>query len=108
MHTFDWQGDADNEQKPLYNGSENTRVVMHHNGDYSGNVKFVLPYRVANTVKVPVGTWTNKVGEPLTEVNIPFEAMKSLVLNYLRDQQISALENLSDENLERFFVLGLP
>jgi hypothetical protein len=94
VHTISWKGDAQNER--LRRGEfEETQVTMHHNGDYSGNVKFILPNRIADVVKVPAGTWTNKTDEELAELNIPFEAVKILVLNYLRDQQIVAIENPS-------------
>lgn len=103
MHTTEWYGMAPNETLPR--GLRKATVSMHHNGDYSGNVKFVLPYDVANAAKIPPGTWANNGSEEITEVSIPFAAVKSLVLDYLRREQIRSLEDMTDDQLEQYFVV---
>lgn len=103
MHTFEWRGEAWNEDLPgSPRTSEDTKVTIHHNGGYDGNIKIVLPNRVG---AVQTTHFTDEDGDQhMAEINVPFDAIKSLVLEYLRAQQIEALEQMDDEDLERFFV----
>lgn len=80
-------------------------LIYHHNGDYSGDVKIAVPMcRPGETYSW--GQASDKVVEidehdQAVIVDIPFEDMKRLVLNYYRSELISRLEQ-SDEVLEQF------
>jgi hypothetical protein len=53
--------------------------VIHHNGDYSGDVTIIDPAK--------------------DEMTLPFEVLKELVANYVRDEQISRLESASADDI---------
>lgn len=80
----------------MHSYDSSSGLTYFHNGDYSGNVK------VNN-----VSTAPNREGwSSLTDVEIPFEDMKALVLSYYRSRLIRVLED-DDEALERFLFPGL-
>lgn len=56
-------------------------TTFHHNGDYSGDV-IVLDIRTRQ------------------EIRVPFDDIKTLVAKYVRDRQISRLEQISPVNYE--------
>lgn len=97
MHSFSWTGKAWKEQG--YGEAKDVTVTFHYNGSFDGNVKVELPNKVGD-VSVHHGAGPN--GEGLAEVHIPFEAMKVLVINYLRMEVVSFAEVASDESFERF------
>jgi hypothetical protein len=68
-----------------------------HNGDFSGEVKIqVQPSQVERT------DWPEEVGGSVVEVEIPFDDLRGLVFQYLRRRQISALEQMDDDEFERY------
>ena len=73
-------------------------ITIHHNGDYSGDVKIDVPRGKTNTFATP----TNQ----FVEVEIPFEVLRSLVLDYLRSKTISNLESMTDYDLEEWATAG--
>lgn len=104
MHTYGWKGEARNEELPRSEPStEETQVLFHHNGDYSGNVKVVLPTRVGNP-QTHHFTDPDGIDQHTAELNVPFEAIKGLVLQYLQGELIGALEDMNDKELERLFI----
>lgn len=63
--------------------------------DFTGNVK-------ADSVSLDTGHpggW-----QTVGDVEIPFEDMKHIVLQYLRQRAILHLENADDDTLEKFFT----
>ncbi len=63
--------------------------------DFTGNVK-------AESVSVDTG---NPEGwQTVGDVEIPFEDMKHIVLQYLRAQAVHVLEKADDATLEKFFT----
>lgn len=71
-------------------------VTMHHNGDFSGVVEFVLDRRQARTHVTD--------DDALVTVQIPFEAIKSLVAEYVQARKVEELETATNDEL----LLGLP
>lgn len=79
-------------------------LSYHHNGDYSGDVKIAVPMRRPGKTY----SWgqTSDIVVEIDDrdqaviVDIPFEDMKHLVLDYYRSELISRLER-GDEVLER-------
>lgn len=96
MHSFHWAGNAWKEQG---SGEVYVEVLMHHNGDYSGNVKVVLPNKIADTT-LAHGAGPN--GEGMAEVHIPFEALKALIMQYVRSEMVSQIEQATNSELIQF------
>lgn len=86
-------------------------LTFHHNGDFSGSVKFEVPV-------APDESWTGD-GDRITasqpyrqtitqrqvvEVEVPFEDLKYLVLQQIRLKAIAFLETADDATLEKFFT----
>lgn len=67
-----------------------TGFIVHHNGDYSGDVKIVLPTKLVETFENP---------ESRAVVNIPFRVLKELVGQYVQSMLISQLEQGTGEGL---------
>lgn len=61
-----------------------TGFIVHHNGDYSGYVKIILPTKLVETFENP---------EPHAVVNIPFEVLKELVGRHIQQELITGLES---------------
>lgn len=101
MHTSEWTGFAYEEQHPKISGPLKSNVIMHHNGDYSGNIKFLLPNRIADASTMP-HFYADE--SSAATVHIPFAAIKHLVLQYLRNKAISRLENVEDDELEDLII----
>lgn len=59
---------------------------VHFNGDYSGDV---IVIKDGPAVGSP----------PEKKLEVPFEVLKALVANYVRDQQIGRLESASDNEV---------
>ena len=68
--------------------------AVHHNSDYSGDVLFTF-----NQDDITA------LGNSVT-VEVPFSVMRELVGRWLRDEQISYLENITGEQLVN--ALRLP
>jgi hypothetical protein len=66
---------------------KNPEVVFLHNGDFSGDVKII---------RFKEGEWSR-------EVEVPFDALVSLVAKWARDVKIAKLEDASEHE-----ILGLP
>lgn len=65
--------------------------TIHHNGDYSGDCKFILPPEA-------VEHWTAVKDYPGYFVaNIPFDVLKHLVGKYIGEQVIASIENTHPE-----------
>lgn len=73
MHTTTWED---------HNDEEAGHITMHHNGDYSGDVIFII----------------NR-GSPTLTVEIPFAALERLVGQKKQEEIISALEDLTPEEI---------
>ena len=116
LHTTDWEGECWPEQVPpapktpgpLTAEAQRLRrprpatIVMHHHGDPTNtNVEFLLPNWVADAVHEH---HTGPNGEGMVRVHIPFEAIRSLVLNYYRNRAIGALEDADDRELEELLL----
>lgn len=109
MHTTEWEGIAYPEQRPKTPGptigARPAKVTMHHDGDYGGNVAFILPQWIADVSTHhhadPVG------GGSMAEVHIPFAAILKLANEYYRSRMISTLENADDEQLTDFIARDL-
>lgn len=94
MHSFLWQGDAWCE---VPGDDVPTVVAILHNGDYSGNIKFDVPAALANLER-----YKDYVSdEERLVVSIPFEAVKALVLNYVRDEFVGLIQDADDVTLQR-------
>jgi hypothetical protein len=65
-------------------------VTIHHDGDYSGNVLLVLP--ADKIEEAPHGQ---------VFVEIEFDVLRKLVLNYIQGKIISKVEELDYEQLEQ-------
>lgn len=100
MHTTKWRGLASSDRYPKTPGptkpAEVVDIVMHHNGDYSGNVKISLPSSIADS-EVEHNPHGRDVS--YTTVTIPFGAIRHLVVEAMRQQWISRLENMSESDL---------
>lgn len=69
-------------------------VTFHHNGDFSGDVK--IDVSAYNVVLVQ----TSMPGVPgVFEIEIPFDALKGLVAEYVRGQLIEELEQDSADDV---------
>jgi len=89
MHSFDY------EQK---NKNSTTYVTIHHNGDFSGDVRI-------NTVTLyhdeDKQDW-KLIEARKREIAVPFEALKQIVAIYVQNTEIEKLESAStDELLDR-------
>lgn len=87
MHTFTWSGKAYTEtgrRSPFEKVP--TEVSIDHHGDYSGNVKLVVPSEVANAASHHYTE--NGQDVHVAEVHVPFEALEAFVLEKLRDDMI--------------------
>jgi GTPase involved in cell partitioning and DNA repair len=62
-------------------------IYWHHNGDYSGDV----------IVRVPSGSVT--IDSAGARVEIPFEDIRELVANYVRNEKIARLETRTAEEV---------
>lgn len=105
-HTTEWKGLCYPTQYPKTPGPTKGRreatVSMHHNGNpANSNVRFFLPNWIADVAN---HHGAGPDGEGMAEVHIPFEAIKSLVLNYYRNQMIDALEYAEDAQLEELLM----
>lgn len=71
---------------PLYGMKNQNPCIwtIHHNGDYSGNVKMIVSTE-----------WIEKSSEPFWLVNIPFEVLEELVGQKMQSDQISKLEQMT-------------
>lgn len=75
-------------------------IVFHHNGDFSGDVKIDVP--TAN-----MSEFTPAFGEDVQfMVTIPFETLRNLVLEYIRNKTIRNFESMSYGDLEEWAVPG--
>lgn len=74
--------------------------AFHHNGDFTGNVKFLV------SAESIVNYGVDQDGKDQIEVNFPFELMRGLVLEYLREKLIRNFENMSFRELEDWATIG--
>ena len=79
-----------------YDDDDLGTIVMHHNGDYSGNVQFDISTVAVRPVDYPLG-------DSRIEVQIPFEALQELVINKIRNAMISKLEQIEVKELVNLF-----
>ena len=92
MHTFTWSGKAYTEtgrRSPFEKVP--TEVSIDHHGDYSGNVKLVVPSEVANAASHHYTE--NGQDVHVAEVHVPFEALEAFVLEKLRDDIVRFAQN---------------
>lgn len=76
-------------------------ITMHHNGDYSGDVTFVVQHpRVMNSLPGGVKVYNNST----VEVKIPFEVLRDLVADWARNERVSKLEQMDPRDV----LLGHP
>lgn len=85
-------------------------LTYHHNGDFSGTVKFEVPVSPDHSytgdgdrIMASRPYRQSCTQREVVEVEIPFEDMKHLVLESLRREAISKLEQSDDATLEKFF-----
>jgi hypothetical protein len=62
-----------------------------HNGDYSGDLIISVPADKVKEVPDPTGAWVH--------INLPFEDIKQLVADYVRERTITALEQANDDDV---------
>lgn len=96
MRTFSWEGEAFNEDGSLPGmETQKAEVHIHHHGNYSANVRISVPTRVGQpeTQAFPDGEYAS--------LYVPFEALRALVLNKLREDKIAALEQMTEAEIER-------
>lgn len=80
MHSLHWSNE------------DGLALVMHHNGDYSGDIKFNLPPELIEDVST--------CHEPRhMQVTIPFDAIKTLVAAYVSGIRIEALEDATPDDV---------
>lgn len=72
-------------------------ITIHHNGDYSGDVKINVPKHRVEEFNAPNSVY---------EIEIPFEVLRSLVLDYIRNRTISNFESMTDDDLEEWTTAG--
>ncbi len=92
MHTFTWSGKAYTEtgrRSPFEKVP--TEVSIDHRGDYSGNVKLVVPSEVACMSAHHYTENGRDVHE--AEIHVPFEALEAFVLEKLRDDIVKFAQN---------------
>lgn len=70
--------------------------TVHHNGDFSGDVKIEVMAPRVTVLPAASGTI---YGNPITEVVIPFEVLKQAVAEYARRYRISALKDATDDDV---------
>lgn len=100
MHSFEWEGPAWLEQiSPKRPGpQEEVVVTILHNGDYSGNVRVVVPSAVAN---VATHHYTDVSGQDVhnAEIHVPFEALEAFVLAKWQREMVATIENADKDQL---------
>lgn len=81
----------------------NVKVVIHHNGDCSGEVVINVPTWVGQPA---VHNFTEG-GEDhhIAELTIPYSALRDLVLDHLRNEMVGKLENMSNDELLNALVI---
>lgn len=99
MRTFSWEGEAFNEDGSLPGmETQKAEVHIHHHGNYSANVRISVPTRVGQPE-----TYEPRYerDEAYSSLYVPFEALRALVLNKLREDKIAALEQMTEAEIER-------
>jgi len=77
-----------------YSGNRPEAFTMHHNGDFSGDVKIeVMSTRTKDVHDVRI------YGSYVTEVSIPFEVIKQIVAEYVRQEKINSLMDATDHDI---------
>jgi len=104
MHSFDWKGKAWNEDRSRPDREEETTVTIHHNGDYSGNVKINVPTRVGQ----PSVHNYSAGGEDYhdAELSVPYEALEALVLAKWQSDIVSDIEEMEDFDAPKMLLVG--
>jgi hypothetical protein len=69
-------------------------ITMHHSGDFSGEVEFMVNADRADVVDDPVNNTVT--------FRLPFKALKKLVAEHVQQRRIDELENGSDD-----LILGI-
>jgi hypothetical protein len=93
MHSRTYQYDAP--RYPFGQGSETKEMRVHRNGDYSGDIQFV----VANE---EIDYTADTMGENGTsQVRIPYEVIEQIVLDKLASDRVSALEQADHHDLKK-------
>jgi hypothetical protein len=69
--------------------------TCHHNGDMSGDITITAR---AGTLQYSLNHATGQFG-PEDEIKIPFEVMKQLVANWIRNEEIAELEQMSPDRI---------
>lgn len=64
-------------------------VTYFHNGDFSGNVKILVPTDMADVEPVE--------NTDFIEIEVPFEDLKALVARYVRRRKIADFEREEDD-----------
>lgn len=78
---------------------EDVDVLIHHNGDFSGEV-IILVLRNWTNPQPAVHNYTkNGKDYHIAELNVPYSALRDLVLDHLRQEMIDRLENMNNDDL---------
>jgi len=80
MHSFDYNKD----------------INVHHNGDFSGNIRIAARRSIVEDYDFGYGT--------VFITSIPFDLVKQLYLQYIRTQAMSKLEYMNNMDLERYIT----
>jgi hypothetical protein len=67
-------------------------TTFHFNGDYSGDVRIVVPVENSELIRKLYAGGT-------VEIKVPFEDLAKLVASKIRDDLISRVEQMSDDEL---------
>lgn len=70
--------------------------TVHHNGDFSGDVKIDL---MEPRVKVLLADRGRIHGNPIAEVTIPFEVIKQIAAEYVRAEHIRNTQDATDHDV---------
>lgn len=96
MHTFEWTGTAWSEE-PHESTKAPCKVIIHHDGDFGGNVTIEVPTWVAQQATRHFSA--DNEDHHIAEMKVPYEALKALVMEQMRKELIADLENLEEDAL---------
>lgn len=78
-------------------GESTVQLTAFHHGDFSGAIQFFAPKAATNGFGAPILEVVDR--EDTLEVRVPFEALKAVVAEKLRQDRIAALESASDDEI---------
>jgi len=76
---------------PKRKGFPKGKITVFHNGDFSGEIRFVLSNVLKDNEDIQNG-----------DFEVPFDILKSLVFSHLRQEEIRRLEDEEDNILTTF------